>query len=285
MASSSESQYAYKSSNFPLFYDLWTDNLFGNGPSEDSPIYNKLILSSIASKSGPIVAVDLATGTGRVVKQQTALLSTEDREKLLWKAIDHSASMVERAESTFNRLPSSEIEGTKVDWIVCEAEGLENVVSEADYLFFSAGSIAHIVTSEEVLMSLRAIGKVLSKGGRAIISTLKLEEDGAAASDGEADFGRAMELLIPDGEYADGKKRKFKKSKTNTDRSEGGVLKENFEIEMWEEDKKAWSEKVNWTLREWSEGELAKLVEQAGLDLVEKREGGIQWFWILRRKD
>jgi hypothetical protein len=107
--SSHGDSYAYSAPEWPEFYDLWTDSLFGS-KHEDVPIYWEKMLDKISSyvdrhatlsaaAASPgshisfadeeITVVDIGTGTGRVIKELVSalvpgLIAFAEQEKENW---------------------------------------------------------------------------------------------------------------------------------------------------------------------------------------------------------
>jgi hypothetical protein len=131
--------YAYSAAEWPEFYDLWIDSLFGS-KHEDIPIYLQEMLDKISSYAEQhaalsaaavapsshisfadeeITVVDMGTGTGRVIKELVGalvpgLLAFAEQQKengnenaqnyyqrIRFVGLDHGQAMLWRAEDTF----------------------------------------------------------------------------------------------------------------------------------------------------------------------------------------
>lgn len=112
---------AYHNADWPECYDLWVRHLFGPGPSEDVPIFHRILQDVLrlkaqnqfppsSAKSQYLNVIDIGTGTGRVLRNLFDFLNDPDALSALetsYPAIsslgfrlwgtEPSASMLERA--------------------------------------------------------------------------------------------------------------------------------------------------------------------------------------------
>ncbi|KAJ9640950.1 hypothetical protein H2201_002184 [Coniosporium apollinis] len=114
---------AYHNADWPECYDLWVRHLFGSGPSEDVPIFRRVlqdVLRHIAQNKPPqssakqryVNIIDIGTGTGRVLRDlfdcisnreafsalETSSPVTSELGFRLW-GTEPSASMLARANA------------------------------------------------------------------------------------------------------------------------------------------------------------------------------------------
>jgi SAM-dependent methyltransferase len=188
--------YAYTSPYWAEFYDMWVEDIVGpTALAKDDDFFFSLLspfLSNNSSIQEPLRVVDMATGTGRVIRgilrkmeshaQTKKPLENQDRIEI-W-GIDHSQAMIERAKSLLEmRLqPLTTViwRNTTAASFVDENPELQNTV---DLIIFAAGSIGHLTAPGEKKRYLQQVVKALRKTDHsrahrpvAAISILK-EED------------------------------------------------------------------------------------------------------------
>ena len=112
--------YAYISSYWAEFYDMWVEEVIGRAAlaKDDDFFFNLLwpFLSKSANVRQPLRVVDMATGTGRVIRgilrkmnslAQGAVPGESQKELHIW-GIDHSQAMIDRAKAILeDEIPSS----------------------------------------------------------------------------------------------------------------------------------------------------------------------------------
>jgi SAM-dependent methyltransferase len=291
------SLYAYSKAEWPEFYDLWVEQLFGTGPSEDSPVFWEALQMLLDSRpeGPPITVLDLGTGTGRVLK--ALVQNANDHQQLagrvdLW-GIDHSAAMIERAAKTFT--PSSPFTphfavAAASDFLSKpDTNGLTGTV---DLLIFAAGGVGHLVAEGEVEQFLGNVAGALRLGGSAmaIISVLNEVNEEERQTSGSENLEYGVPVTIPS---RDSPSKIFRKTPTivtwNKDKT---VKTDTFTVIVLRKDEEGVGERVIkeeemcWSLRVFDESKWRDDVERSGLEIAHKTSGKVQnWYFLKRRTD
>jgi SAM-dependent methyltransferase len=289
--------YAYSTPEWPEFYDLWVENLFGPGPAEDAAVFQNVLENLVAATPSEdiITVLDLGTGTGRVIRDLThAVTLRHDTARFRFIGVDHSRFMLDRARSRFG-----EQGGMYATWLVGSAADFFNEAlkgaEKIDILIFAAGGISHLTDGEETKSFLRQIKMGLRKNNRsvAIISILhefieKLEPKGEAQTALEAG-DELQDVKIPSKDHQG---IMYIKSPTTTVRN-GSFRTNRFSLKAIRETeecgrgqkidipKTIWERKMEWSLRDFNEGNWIEEVCSAGLRISSVKEGLIQrWYFI-----
>lgn len=284
--------YAYTSPYWAEFYDMWVEDIVGpTALAKDDDFFFSL-LSPFLSKDSymrePLRVVDMATGTGRVIRgivrkmesraQKTTPL--EDQENIEIWGIDHSQTMIERAKSLLKAdLQSS----TTVVWrnttaanFVDENPKLQDAV---DLIIFAAGSMGHLTAPGERKRFLQQVVKALRKPGhsrahRSVAAISILKEDGGLKSTGQdipdLQVSHTTEMRKTSRRWPH---LEYHKSHMTTVRNEEGSV-DSFKLTTVETatGKLISQETYSWSLKLFNEDEWEKELADCGLSISQKIE-------------
>jgi SAM-dependent methyltransferase len=306
---SHSSSYAYGSEEWPEFYDLWVESLFGTGPSEDIPVFRSALKRHVAGCNGvhTINVVDIGTGTGRVIKDLWQEPNGSLKEVSFW-GLDNAQAMLDRAKLTFGvleathrsessdrpaRLPPIWIQAPAADF----TSHLPELVGKTDLILFAAGGIGHLTADDEVIGFLTQVRQALrppehSELARAVISVLyeMIPEKNADLAVEQRRSGTGL----PSGEALDDGYKipsrdhtgvMYSKSPTVSQWSHD-VRTDSFTIKIAKhregQEGEVFKEKdVAWSLRIFDEKAFKDAVEKSGLRVEEVREGEMQrWYFL-----
>ncbi|KAJ5378040.1 uncharacterized protein N7496_005449 [Penicillium cataractarum] len=166
--------YAYTSPYWAEFYDMWVEDIVGpTALAKDDDFFFGLLspfLSNNVSIKSPVRGVDMATGTGRVIRGilrkmeslAQEVTSSDQQSKIEIWGIDHSQAMIDHAKGLLEGKlqPSTTLawRNTTAANFVDENPELENAV---DLIIFAAGSIGHLTADGERKRFLQQVVKAL----------------------------------------------------------------------------------------------------------------------------
>ncbi|KAH0553437.1 hypothetical protein GP486_006491 [Trichoglossum hirsutum] len=301
--------YAYSSEEWPEFYDLWVESMFGAGPAEDASVFRSALEKHIAGCNSDCLVnvVDIGTGTGRVIKD-LCQQPVGGLEKVRFWGLDIAQAMLDRAKTTFDALEAArhlEPESGSTSrplptWIAAPAadfaSSLPNLVGNVDLIIFAAGGITHLTADDEAEKFLEQVHQMLRPRGEAIISVLHEmipEKNPNLAVEQEQ---RGSEL--PSSDTADDAEKipsrdhpgiTYIKSPSVTRWSPNGVRTDSFSLKTIKDAKEnhhleqeVLKEKaMAWSMRVFDEKIWGDAVSGAGLQIKEVREGEIQRWYAL----
>jgi SAM-dependent methyltransferase len=289
--------YAYSQAPYAEFYDLWVRHLFGDA-SQDDLIFQdygqRALRRRAATQSDPVVIVDLATGTGRVV---LGLLDAFSQAPVRITGVDHSRAMLDRAEvkvgDALSMVTASSDAGSAIQIEFVEASATtyadklrECGIPSADLIFFSAGSIAHLTAEDEVPTFLRQTASFLRElSGVAIISVLDDFFVPRGARLPERDVSLDQGLHIPS---IDAPGTTFKKESTAEVWDKAGEVKtERFAVSQVSDadGRVLWSRLLEWSLRALREEDWMEWLESSGLRVIDVVRLGFQRLYVLQREE
>jgi SAM-dependent methyltransferase len=284
--------YAYTSPYWAEFYDMWVEDIVGlSALAKDDDFFFSLLSpfrSENSSIQKPLRVVDMATGTGRVIRgilrkmdwhtQTKTALGNQDKIEL-W-GIDHSQAMIEHAKSL---LKSKLQPSTTVIWcnttaasFVDEFPELENTV---DLVIFAAGSIGHLTAPGERKSFLQQVVKALRKTAHsrthpsiAAISILKecdsLKSTGQDVPDLQVSHTTEMRKTSRQWPHLE-----YHKSPITTLRNKEASL-DSFKLSVIETatGKIISQEMYSWSLKIFNEEEWEREVSDCGLSISQKIE-------------
>ena len=302
--------YAYSSSEWPEFYDLWIESIFGPGPAEDIAVFSKCLQSMIddALPNQIITVLDVGTGTGRVIKDLcwTSMIKVppNDGPVVKFVGMDHSSAMLSRAMRNF--FEQSCVEGSRFgdpEWFHGSAArfGSSGMVLElkTDLVIFAAGGIGHLTADGEVKLFLEQVKKVLreARGSVAIVSVLnefipRREGDFAEQSmEHRGEEVQEEEVRIAS---RDNPGLVYVKSPTVTT-WDGSVRTDRFSVKAVKEghgDKGSsmeagsevvWEKDMAWSIKQFNEPAWQEEVKSSGLEIDSVQDGLLQRWYFLRR--
>jgi ubiquinone/menaquinone biosynthesis C-methylase UbiE len=160
-------EYAYAQDTFPEFYDLMVASL----PPEFEVGVDVSVYQHELELQGPeSVAVDLATGSGRVLE---GLRRVQTCKTLV--GVDHSQAML---DACVKRLQLGSSQDSQIQ-LVCQSMqtlSLPDLEGKCDAVFVSAGSFHHLTSRQEQTATLRNI-RALMKPSAASLAILELLND------------------------------------------------------------------------------------------------------------
>ncbi|KAI9767430.1 MAG: hypothetical protein M1840_005659 [Geoglossum simile] len=307
------SLYAYGSEEWPEFYDLWVESLFGTGPSEDSPVFRSALERLVAERNGAhtVHVVDIGTGTGRVIKDLWQEPSGYLGNVSFW-GLDNAQAMLDRAKLTFCALELEAAhhsdDGRQNEratrlfptWVQAPAADftshLLELVGKVDLIVFAAGGISHLTAGGEVIGFLIQVRRALrppkdSQPARAVISVLyemipdknpelvvKQEQSSAGPPSGGApsDADKILSRDHPGIVYV--------KSPLRTQWSHD-IRTDSFTIQIIKEGEVVKEKDVAWSLKVFDEAAFEDAVEKCRLRIEEVKEGEIQrWYFLVPRE-
>jgi SAM-dependent methyltransferase len=295
--------YAYTSPYWAEFYDMWVEDIIGSAAlaKDDDFFFNLLspFLPNSTRVRGPLRVVDMATGTGRVIRgilqkmnslAQGELPGDIQKELEIW-GIDHSQAMIDRAKGLLeNKMKPS----TTMVWrtsaaanFVDENQELRNAV---DLLIFAAGSIGHLTAHgerrkflQQAVKALRITNPPQTPRSMAAISILKpddsLEENCSEQDVAGKEVRFNAEMRKPSRQWPH---LEYCKSETMTLRDKG-ILVDSFDLNVVETatGKLISQEKYSWSLQVFSQTEWERELSDCGLSISQKVETGSETWYIL----
>jgi ubiquinone/menaquinone biosynthesis C-methylase UbiE len=284
--------YAYTSPYWAECYDMWVEDIVGpTALAKDDDFFFSLLspfLPNISSKQEPLRVVDMATGTGRVIRgllrnleshaQKKTPLENQDRIEI-W-GIDHSQAMIEGAKSLLeNKLQPS----TTVKWrnttaanFVDENPQLHKAV---DLIIFAAGSIGHLTAPGERKRFLQQVVKALrktdhSRTNHSVAAISILKEEVSLNSTGQdipdLQVSQASEMRKTSQRWPH---LEYHKSPITTLRNEDRLV-DSFKLSVIETatEKIISQETHSWSLKLFNEDEWERELAGCGLNIRDKIE-------------
>lgn len=180
-------EYAYNQASFVEFYDLMTQSLpeeYEEDLAIDVEVYKRALRSA---GSDSLVAVDLATGTGRVLVE---LMSVETCDKLM--GVDHSQAMLDacqkrvaQAVDSATRVATNTVPAVQLSCQSMQTLRLPEYEGECDAVIISAGSFHHLTSRQEQLAALKNVLKLLKPQPDSVAVVSLLKDDQCLDSDSE----------------------------------------------------------------------------------------------------
>ncbi|KAH0538310.1 hypothetical protein FGG08_005084 [Glutinoglossum americanum] len=321
---SHSTSYAFGSEEWPEFYDLWVESLFGPGPSEDASVFRSALERYAAGHNSgqPINVVDIGTGTGRVIKDLWQEPGGALENVAFW-GLDNAQAMLDRAKSTFDaleasrrtdpahhgqssslvRLPPTWIQAPAADF----ASSLPNLAGNADLIVFAVGGVGHLTADDEVERFLEQVRRALRPPGsyepaRAIISVLHemipeknpdlaVEREQSNPEHSSDNVTDKPDSIIPSRDHLG---ITYVKLPTVSRWSSHDVRTDSFSITIikdteagrYQEGEVLKKKEMAWSLRVFDEKAWNDAVKQAGLRIEEVKEGEIQrWYFLVPSGD
>jgi ubiquinone/menaquinone biosynthesis C-methylase UbiE len=310
---------AYSNSDWAEFYDLWLDQLFGNGPAEDAVVFAstlKQVLENIHANNPSEVIVsilDVGAGTGRVVKDSKDYIDSgklagslkKDAESdwvqglsFNFTLLEPCAAMLDRAKRHLDSVPTQSFKfvtdsATRINETASMVE-LAGSSSNSKYHLaaFAASGLNHLTGPGDIQTFLSGLRRTLDpEVGRAVISILKefiydgdAPEDSLACSGDEGTVGRAKEeARIRSGDRPEEVYVKYPTSSSwrANDRS---IRADGFKLAV--EDASTGEvlreHHLGWDVKFLRVDDWERMLADAGFEILGKSEGVIQFWWTVR---
>jgi SAM-dependent methyltransferase len=291
---------AYQSAAWAEFYDLMVEHHFGSQPAPDAELFSSTLEKVLPSflYRDPVTILDIGSGTGRVIQDLLSSISRHEAGRgkdyvssvrggmigrdYRFTALDNAQIMLDRAVTKISTQKDGIVE-FEVDPVCASATQLSKHVppSSVHLALFAAGSVCHLTADGEVAKFLQELKKVLKEEGRAVISILKefLISDEKQLEDGRI-VDNSETLRLPSREekgiiYVKYPTQNFWKGTIRTDswqfdiENEDGAVLERHVMSM---------DVSMLSAREWED-----LVRKSGLHVIERVEGDIQVWWVLKK--
>jgi SAM-dependent methyltransferase len=301
--------YAYAFVEWPEFYDLWVESLFGPGPAEDIAVFSKCLQGMInrAFPNQIITVLDVGTGTGRVIKDlcwaPTIKVPPNNGPLIKFVGMDHSNAMLIRAMGTFfEKSCDEDSRFGDPEWFRGSAaefgqNGLP-LEGKTDLVIFAAGGIGHLTTDGEVKLFLEQVRKVLRDQGGSVAIVSVLNEfipgrEGDLAEHAKGNRGEEAQEEEVRIASRDNLGLVYVKSPTRTT-WEGSVRTDKFSVKAVKErhgddssnskveSEVVWEKDMAWSVKQFDESAWQEEVQSSGLVIDSVQEGLIQRWYFLR---
>ncbi|KAH7384697.1 hypothetical protein BKA66DRAFT_462689 [Pyrenochaeta sp. MPI-SDFR-AT-0127] len=300
---------AYHDSDWAECYDLWVRRLFGEGPAEDIPIFEKILHDIVASKPSDleISIIDVGTGSGRVlIDLRNVMHEMHGRKYQVW-GTEPSAPMLDRAKRFWGEAvekrktlkeehDNKQEDQIKARWSQHGAtdfaqETWEHLGRGADLVIFAAGGISHVIDDKDIKLFLEEASEVIAPDGKVVISILRdympepLDQDAKNTSLKDQDAAMLEFLSKPQRiESKDHIGRVYVKYPA-VETQNGDIKTETFLLNVYDADGETLlrSSELSWDTKMFNAVKMQDMIRSSELKVAEVIEGKIQVWWVLQK--